>query len=73
LLEAIFLLLLFFLLYRRTVLDKLNMKEIILTDEEVEMVRRIQSGTFAHADFNDQQVSSLQFKILFVIFFLLMF
>merc|ERR1712146_815959 len=38
--------------YFRTVYDAVNDKEIVLTDRDLEIVRRIQKGAFAHPEFN---------------------
>ena len=38
--------------YFRTVYDAVNDKEIVLSDRDLEMVRRIQKGAFAHPEFN---------------------
>ena len=38
--------------YWRTVRDKVNMEDIKLTDEEVEIIRRIEGGKYADKDFN---------------------
>jgi ribosome biogenesis protein ERB1 len=37
----------------RRIYDMYNDREVVLTERELEIIRRIQSGTFAHAEFND--------------------
>ena len=38
---------------RRTVYDMYNDKEIVLSDRDLEIIRRLQAGAFAHPEFND--------------------
>jgi ribosome biogenesis protein ERB1 len=38
---------------RRTVYDMYNNREVVLTEREMEMIRRMQAGAFAHAEHDD--------------------
>ena len=38
--------------YWRTIRDKVNMEDIKLTDEEIEIIQRIEGGQYADKDFN---------------------
>eukprot|EP01035_Chromulina_nebulosa_P018965 gene18965-24775_t len=40
-------------LARRTVYDMYNDKEVVLSDRDLEIIRRIQAGTYAHPEHND--------------------
>jgi ribosome biogenesis protein ERB1 len=37
----------------RTVFDMYNSREVVLSERDLEIIRRIQAGAFAHAEFND--------------------
>jgi len=43
----------------RTVYDAYNDRKVVLTDREMEIIRRIQSGAFAHPEFEANAVSYL--------------
>ena len=38
--------------YRRTIYDSLNDREIVLSDRDLEIIRRIQNGAFAHPEYD---------------------
>ena len=39
--------------YRRTVYDAYNDREVVLSDRQMLLIRRMMSGTYAHPEFND--------------------
>ena len=41
--------------YRRTVYDAKNDREVVLTDRQMELIRNMLSGGYAHPEFNDHQ------------------
>ena len=50
---------------RKTVKDKATMKEVVLTDEELDIINRIQNAKFPGTDYDPYEVSSvkLQFSL----------
>ena len=42
--------------HRRTVHDKQTGSDIVLSDEQVELVKRLQRGQFGDVNFNEHQV-----------------
>ena len=53
-----------FAFFRRTVYDKTNMEQIKLTDEEIAIIHRIESGKFPEKDFDPYEVIFLVLLIL---------
>ena len=47
---------------RKTVKDKATMKEVVLTDEELDIINRIQNAKFPGTDYDPYEVSSVKLQ-----------